>query len=84
MRSTNATCGAFEHHLGGCDGCTEYLEQLRVTIRITGTIEPDDLTPEAKTALLQAFRDWKRTLLTPPSKHLATVARDRRPRPEED
>ena len=52
---------AFNEHLAGCDGCTMYVEQLRVTIRITGTLTPDDLTPEAESALLQAFRDWRRS-----------------------
>ena len=52
---------AFERHLAGCDGCTAYLEQFRVTIRLTGTLTPDDLSPDAETALLQAFRDWRRT-----------------------
>ena len=52
---------AFEQHLVGCDGCTGYLEQLRMTIRLTGTLTPDDLSAEAESALLQAFRDWQRT-----------------------
>jgi anti-sigma factor RsiW len=52
---------AFEGHLAGCDGCTEYVEQLRATIRIVGTLSPDDLTPDAEAALLQAFRDWTRS-----------------------
>lgn len=52
---------AFEGHLAGCDGCTEYVEQLRVTIRLTGTIVPEDLSPQAETALLQAFRNWRRS-----------------------
>jgi anti-sigma factor RsiW len=52
---------AFEGHLAGCDGCTEYVEQLRATIRIVGTLSPDDLTPDAEAALMQAFRDWTRS-----------------------
>jgi anti-sigma factor RsiW len=52
---------AFEGHLAGCDGCTEYVEQLRATIHIVGTLSPDDLTPDAEAALLQAFRDWTRS-----------------------
>lgn len=52
---------AFERHIAGCDGCTRYLEQLRVTIRLTGTLTPDDLSREAESALLQAFQDWRRT-----------------------
>ena len=52
---------AFEGHLAGCDGCTQYVEQLRTTIRIVGTLTPDDLSRDAEAALLQAFRDWKRS-----------------------
>ena len=52
---------AFESHLAGCEGCTEYVEQLRTTIRLVGTITPDDLTQDAEATLLQAFRDWKRS-----------------------
>lgn len=51
----------FEQHIAGCGGCTRYLEQLRATIRITGTITTDDLSPEAEKALLEAFVDWVRT-----------------------
>jgi anti-sigma factor RsiW len=52
---------AFEVHLAGCDGCTEYLDEMRTTIRVVGTLTPNDLTQAAETALLQAFRDWKRS-----------------------
>jgi anti-sigma factor RsiW len=52
---------AFERHLADCDACPEYVEQLRTTIRLVGTLTPDDLTRDAETALLQAFRDWKRS-----------------------
>jgi len=52
---------AFRDHLSGCDGCTEYVEQLGATIRVTGTLTLDDLGHDAESALLQAFRGWKRT-----------------------
>ena len=52
---------AFEEHLAACDGCTEYLEQMRTTIRLVGTLTPKISTQDAETALLQAFRDWKRS-----------------------
>jgi len=52
---------AFEAHLAHCDGCTEYLEQIRATIRVVGSLTPNDLTQAAETALLKAFRDWKRS-----------------------
>jgi anti-sigma factor RsiW len=50
----------FEEHLAFCDWCQTYLEQMRATIRLTGTLREDDLGPEAREALLDAFRDWKR------------------------
>jgi anti-sigma factor RsiW len=46
-------------HLAACDGCTAYIEQLRATIRATGTLQGAALAPEAETALLGAFRAWK-------------------------
>jgi anti-sigma factor RsiW len=48
----------FERHIAGCDGCTAYLEQMRVTIRTLGTISEDDVEPAARKELLAAFRDW--------------------------
>jgi len=52
----------FEAHLAICEGCTAYLEQIRVTIRVTGTLSEEQLSPEATGRLLAAFRSWK----TPP------------------
>ena len=49
----------FEAHIGRCDGCTEYLRQMRRTIELTGTLSPESLSPEAERALLQAFRGWR-------------------------
>jgi anti-sigma factor RsiW len=50
----------FEAHIAECDDCTGYLDQIRVTIALTGTLVPEQLDPAAEAALLQAFRDWKR------------------------
>jgi anti-sigma factor RsiW len=50
---------AFDAHIAGCDGCTEYLDQLRATIRITGTLTHTDLSEAAEAKLLHAFRTWK-------------------------
>jgi anti-sigma factor RsiW len=49
----------FEAHLSACDGCTTYVEQMRRTIELTGTLLVDDVSPEAEEALRGAFRDWK-------------------------
>ena len=50
----------FDMHLRQCPHCTRYVEQMRDTIRITGALRESDVTPEAKDALLAAFRGWKR------------------------
>ena len=49
-----------ERHLSGCDGCTHYLEQMRQTIRLTGQVREENLTPQQREDLLSLFRDWKR------------------------
>ena len=48
----------FENHIAGCDGCTTYLEQMRETIRLTGTLREHQISPAARAALLHAFRGW--------------------------
>lgn len=50
----------FEEHLADCGKCTEYLAQLRATIRAVGRITPDDLSSDAEAALLDVFRAWAR------------------------
>ena len=49
----------FDEHLMKCDGCSEYLRQLRTTIRIVGRLREDDIASPARDALLAAFRDSK-------------------------
>jgi anti-sigma factor RsiW len=50
---------SFEAHLAGCPHCSHYLEQIRATIRIAGTIHADDLSPEFRAGLLEAFRRYR-------------------------
>lgn len=47
----------FEQHLEKCDGCAEYLEQLRVTIRVAGSIRDEELDPDFRSRLLDAFEE---------------------------
>jgi anti-sigma factor RsiW len=49
----------FEAHLGACPLCARYMAQFRQTIAATGQLRDQDLAPEAKEALLGAFRNWK-------------------------
>ena len=46
-------------HLNGCDGCSDYVEQYRQTVRTLGDLPaeaPTTLTPETRAALLEVFR----------------------------
>lgn len=49
----------FDEHVAGCEGCTTYLEQFRITIRLTGMLTEEQIAPDARAALLDAFRDWR-------------------------
>jgi len=50
----------FERHVGACENCTRYVEEMRTTIALVGRIEEDALSEEAKSELLEAFRGWVR------------------------
>jgi anti-sigma factor RsiW len=50
----------FDSHIAACDGCRTYLRQITMTVALTGRLTPEQLDPAAETALLEAFRDWKR------------------------
>jgi anti-sigma factor RsiW len=50
----------FEQHLVLCDGCARYLEQMRTTIALTGSLTEESLAPEVQERLLSAFRGWRR------------------------
>jgi predicted anti-sigma-YlaC factor YlaD len=49
----------FEEHVSACDGCTNYVHQMRETIRLTGMLTEEQVTDEQRDALLMAFRGWK-------------------------
>lgn len=48
-----------EFHLSGCPHCTEYLAQIRETIRLAGRVTPEDLTPQMRTDLTDLYRRWR-------------------------
>jgi anti-sigma factor RsiW len=48
----------FEQHLSACDGCTNYLHQMRETMRLTGMLREEEIPQGQRDALLVAFRDW--------------------------
>ena len=49
----------FEAHLAGCDACSIYVEQMRLTIAAVGRVPAEALSAEASERLLRAFRDWR-------------------------
>lgn len=50
-----------EEHLSGCSGCTNFLEQMRETIRLTGSVSEENLSGPQKDELLDLFRNWKKS-----------------------
>ncbi|MGH3190238.1 MAG: beta-propeller fold lactonase family protein [Streptosporangiaceae bacterium] len=46
-------------HLVGCPHCTEYLAQMRETIRVTGRLTPEDLAPQVRDELVEVYRRWQ-------------------------
>jgi anti-sigma factor RsiW len=49
----------FEKHLAACPHCTEYLAQIRATIRLAGSVTPGDLTPQMQDEFIALFRSWQ-------------------------
>ena len=49
----------FEAHLARCPHCTEYLAQMRETIRLAGRLEPEDLTPQQRDEFVDLYRRWR-------------------------
>ena len=52
---------AVELHLNLCDGCTDYLQQLRLAIALTGELPADALSPQLEEELCAAFRSYPRS-----------------------
>jgi anti-sigma factor RsiW len=48
-----------EAHLGECPHCSEYLEQLRVTIASLGRAEPEVPGDNALRELVDLYRRWR-------------------------
>ena len=51
---------AVELHLNLCDGCSDYLEQLRLSISLAGGLPAEALPPELEEELCAAFRSFER------------------------
>jgi len=49
----------FDRHLAGCPHCTEYLAQMRETLRLTGRLVPEDFSPEMQHEFTEIFERWR-------------------------
>jgi anti-sigma factor RsiW len=49
----------FDAHLAGCEHCTEYLDQMRATIRVTGRLQAEDLSAEMREEFVVLYRRWR-------------------------
>ena len=56
-----ASRARFEAHLAECPGCRVYLDQLRKTMRVLGSLREEDagLSPRTVEALRGVFEGWK-------------------------
>ncbi len=50
----------FQLHLGLCQGCRNYLHQMKSTIRILGKLPAESMPDDVRDELLERFRTWKR------------------------
>ncbi len=46
-------------HLLECDGCENYLQQFRETVRTVGRIRDDELDPGFRQRLMHTFRNFR-------------------------
>jgi anti-sigma factor RsiW len=49
----------FEQHLDECVHCEEHVRQIEATIRISGEVRADELTPLAREDLMSLYRRWR-------------------------
>jgi anti-sigma factor RsiW len=49
----------FDAHIAGCDACTAYLEQMRLTLAALGHIPEESISAHAREELLVTFREWR-------------------------
>jgi predicted anti-sigma-YlaC factor YlaD len=49
-----------EEHLAACDGCTNYLEQVRLTLNMLRNLTKEPVFPGTKAELLQVFQQWSK------------------------
>jgi anti-sigma factor RsiW len=49
----------FETHLRGCANCAAYVEQIKRTIELSGSMAAEELSSKARQDLVQLYRRWR-------------------------
>jgi predicted anti-sigma-YlaC factor YlaD len=52
----------FQAHLELCEGCVNYLDQMRTSIALSGRLTAESLDPLTRSALIDTFRNWRSDL----------------------
>lgn len=50
----------FEEHLVICEGCRNYLDQMRITLHLVGKLDEEDLPLPDRENIVNLFREWNR------------------------
>lgn len=50
----------FQMHMGMCDSCRDYVQQLKITKASVSKLPEVPLPPEVRDEMLERFRAWKR------------------------
>jgi anti-sigma factor RsiW len=58
-RLPDATRQQLEEHLEACDGCTAYIEQMRLTLLALGRIPEETISLTAREELIPTFRELR-------------------------
>lgn len=48
----------FRLHVGMCQHCREYLRQVKLTVRASGSLPRPPMPPDVRDELMRRFRDW--------------------------
>jgi predicted anti-sigma-YlaC factor YlaD len=49
----------FDEHVADCVDCRALLDQMRRTLGLVGLLTEGSISPQAREALLETFRDWR-------------------------
>ena len=52
---------AFVSHVEGCEDCTAFLDQVRMTVALLGSLAPEPVEPATRERVLATLREWRAT-----------------------